>query len=178
MIAPSSAGDISPIWHPFTQHATSGPMIEIVRGEGAWLYAGDGRRILDAISSWWVNTHGHGHPKIAAAVAEQARTLEQVIFAGFTHPPAERLARKLLALVSEPLEIVFFSDSGSTAVEVGVKMAVGYWHNAGRPRHRVLALAHGGHRRDLHAMSVRARADLPVRYRYMLFEADLLSFPA
>ena len=178
MIAPLSAGEVSPIWHPFTQHATAGPMIEIVRGEGAWLYAGDGRRILDAISSWWVNTHGHAHPKIAAAVAEQARTLEQVIFAGFTHPPAERLARKLLPLVSDPLEFVFFSNSGSTAVEVGVKMAVGYWHNIGRPRRRVVALAHGYHGDTFGAMSVGARGVFTAAYRDMLFQVDFLPFPA
>ena len=134
MIAPIPATEASPIWHPFTQHAIAGPMIEIVRGEGAWLHASDGRRFLDAISSWWVNTHGHAHPKIAAAVAEQARTLEQVIFAGFTHPQAEKLARNLLAMTPRELEFVFFSDSGSTAVEVGVKMTVGYWHNLGQPR--------------------------------------------
>ena len=178
MIAPLSAGQVSPIWHPFTQHATAGPMIEIVRAEGGWLYASDGRRILDAISSWWVNTHGHGHPKIAAAVAEQARTLEQVIFAGFTHPPAERLARKLLALVPGPLEFVFFSDSGSTAVEVGMKMAVGYWHNVGRPRRRVVSLAHGYHGDTFGAMSVGARGVFTAAYRDMLFEVDFLPFPA
>ena len=178
MIAPLSTGEVSPIWHPFTQHATAGPMIEIVRGEGAWLYAGDGRRILDAISSWWINTHGHGHPKIAAAVAEQARTLEQVIFAGFTHPPAECLARKLLALAPEPLEFVFFSDSGSTAVEVGVKMAVGYWYNVGRRRHRLVALAHGYHGDTFGAMSVGARSVFTAAYRDMLFQVDFLPFPA
>jgi adenosylmethionine-8-amino-7-oxononanoate aminotransferase len=179
MIGPRSATtDISPIWHPFTQHATAGPMIEIVRGEGAWLHGKDGRRILDAISSWWVNTHGHGHPKIAAAVAEQARTLEQVIFAGFTHPPAERLARKLLAVAPEPLEFVFFSDSGSTAVEVGVKMAVGYWHNIGRPRHRVVSFENGYHGDTFGAMSVGARGVFTSPYQPMLFRVDFLPFPA
>ncbi len=178
MIAPLSTRQVSPIWHPFTQHATAGPMIEIVRAEGAWLYASDGRRILDAISSWWINTHGHGHPKIAAAVAEQARTMEQVIFAGFTHPPAERLARKLLALAPEPLEFVFFSDSGSTAVEVGVKIAVGYWYNIGRPRHRLVALAHGYHGDTFGAMSVGARGVFTTPYQPMLFRVDYLPFPA
>jgi adenosylmethionine---8-amino-7-oxononanoate aminotransferase len=178
MIGPMSATDISRIWHPFTQHATAGPMIEIVRGEGAWLHAKDGRRILDAISSWWVNTHGHGHPEIAAAVAEQARTLEQVIFAGFTHPPAERLARKLLAVAPEPLEFVFFSDSGSTAVEIGVKMAVGYWHNIGRPRHRVVSFENGYHGDTFGAMSVGARGVFTSPYQPMLFRVDFLPFPA
>lgn len=175
---PPSRAEISPIWHPFTQHATAGPMIEIVRGEGAWLHAGDGRRFLDAISSWWVNTHGHAHPKIAAAVAEQVGTLDQVIFAGFTHPPAERLAGKLLAVTPRELEFVFFSDSGSTAVEVGVKIAVGYWHNVGRPRHRVVALEGGYHGDTFGAMSVGARGVFTSAYQPMLFRVDYLPFPA
>jgi adenosylmethionine---8-amino-7-oxononanoate aminotransferase len=174
---PPSVADLSPLWHPFTQHATSGPMIEIVRAEGAWLEAADGRRFLDAISSWWVNTHGHGHPKIAAAIAEQASRLEQVIFAGFTHPPAERLARKLRAIAPKELEFVFLSDSGSTAVEVGVKMAVGYWHNLGRPRHRVAAFEHAYHGDTFGAMSVGARGVFTAAFRPMLFEVDFLPFP-
>ena len=178
MIAPIPATEASPIWHPFTQHAIAGPMIEIVRGEEAWLHASDGRRFLDAISSWWVNTHGHAHPKIAAAVAEQALTLEQVIFAGFTHPPAEKLARNLLAMTPRELEFVFFSDSGSTAVEVGVKMTVGYWHNLGRPRYRVAALEHGYHGDTFGAMSVGARGVFTSPYQPMLFTVDYLPFPA
>jgi len=168
---------VSPLWHPFTQHATEGPMIEIVRAEGAWLTTAGGGRILDAISSWWVNTHGHGHPKIAAAVAEQARVLEQVIFAGFTHPPAERLAGKLLGVAPRGLDVVFLSDSGSTAVEVGVKMAVGYWHNVGRPRHRVAAFEDAYHGDTFGAMSVGARGVFTAAFRPMLFEVDFLPFP-
>jgi len=173
----------SPLWHPFTQHATAGPMIEIVRAQGAWLHATDGRRYLDAISSWWVTTHGHGNPAIAAAVAKQAAILEQVIFAGFTHPPAERLAGKLLSLAPhaagcEPLEFVFLSDSGSTAVEVGLKMAVGYWHNAGRPRRRIVAFEHGYHGDTFGGMSVGARSVFSAAYEPMLFSVDFLPFPA
>lgn len=175
---PSLPPDLSPIWHPFTQHATAGPMIEIGRGDGAWLLAADGRRFLDAISSWWVNTHGHAHPRIAAAVAEQAARLEQVIFAGFTHPQAEQLARKILALAPDPLEFAFFSDSGSTAVEVGVKMAVGYWHNQGRPRHRIVAFADGYHGDTFGAMSVGSRSVFSAPYQPMLFQVDFLPFPA
>lgn len=172
-----------PLWHPFTQHATAGPMIEIARAEGARLYATDGREYLDAISSWWVITHGHGHPAIAAAIAEQAGILEQVIFAGFTHPPAERLARKLLALAPraegcEPLEFVFLSDSGSTAVEVGLKMAIGYWHNIGHPRHRVVAFEDGYHGDTFGAMAVGGRGVFTSPYHPMLFAVDFLPFPA
>ncbi len=168
----------SPIWHPFTQHATAGPMLEIERGEGAWLIASDGRRILDGISSWWVNTHGHAHPKIAAAIAAQAARLEQVIFAGFTHPAAEQLARKVLALAPSSLEFAFFSDSGSTAVEVAVKMAVGYWHNQGHARHRVIAFAEGYHGDTFGAMSVGGRSIFTAPYQSMLFEVEFLPFPA
>ena len=105
----------------------------IVRGEGAWLFTDDGRRILDAISSWWVNLHGHAHPKIANAIAEQARQLEHVLLAGFVHEPVERLAEELRRVVPAELKHMFFSDDGSTAVEVALKMAVQYWRNVGRP---------------------------------------------
>ena len=121
------------IWHPYTQEALDGPVIKIDRGEGAWLYTTDGRRLLDGISSWWVNTHGHAHPLIAEAVAKQARKLEQVIFAGFTHEPAEELSERLGAIVPRLLSRLFFSDNGSTAVEVALKMGVQYWYNLGRP---------------------------------------------
>jgi len=167
----------SPVWHPFTQHAFSGDAIEIVRGEGAWLHTKDGRKILDAISSWWVNIHGHGHPHIAAAVAEQASQLEQVIFAGFTHEPAERLARRLIGLAPRGLEHVFYSDSGSTAVEVAIKMAVGAWHNRGKPRTRILALEHGYHGDMFGAMAVGARGAFNAAYDPMLFGVDHLPFP-
>ena len=179
MIAPLSAADVSPIWHPFTQHATAGPMIEIVRGEGAWLYAGDGRRILDAISSWWVNTHGHGHPKIAAAVAEQARTLEQVIFAGFTHPPAERLARKLLALAPRRAGVRLLLrlrlDRRRGRREDGGRLLA--QSSAGR------ATASSPSRTATTAIpSARCRsaraACSPSPYQPMLFQVDFLPFPA
>ncbi len=112
----------SPVWHPFTQHAVQPEAIMISKGEGAWLEASDGRRIFDAISSWWVVTHGHRHPHIMQAIKDQADRLDQVIFAGFTHEPAEKLARHLVAITPPELEYVFFSDSGSTSVEVALKM--------------------------------------------------------
>src|ERR1700722_14636859 len=92
------------IWHPFTQEALDPAPIEIERGAGAYLYTRDGRALLDAISSWWVNMHGHGHPAIADAIAEQARKLEHVVFAGFTHRPAQELAERLRAVLPKPLE--------------------------------------------------------------------------
>src|SRR5258705_12672225 len=129
------------IWHPYTQEATEPPPIEIDRGDGAYVYTKDGRRLLDGISSWWVNLHGHTHPLIAEAIAKQARKLEQVIFAGFTHEAAEELSERLGSIVPRGLSHLFFSDNGSTAVEVALKMAVQYWQNSGRPeKKRIVAL--------------------------------------
>jgi adenosylmethionine---8-amino-7-oxononanoate aminotransferase len=167
----------SPIWHPFTQHALAGPTIPIVKAEGAYLYTENGRAILDAISSWWVTLHGHGHRHIAEAVANQAAKLEQVIFAGFTHAPAERFARKLLGFAPKSLAHVFFSDSGSTAVEVAIKMAVGCWHNRGSLRHRLIALEHAYHGDMFGAMSVGHRGLFNAAYAPMLFDVSYLPFP-
>src|SRR5213593_4670316 len=145
------------IWHPYTQEAVEPVPIGIARGEGAYLYTAGGRRLLDAISSWWVNLHGHGHPLIAEAIAKQARKLEHVIFAGFTHEPAEELSSRLAAILPPSLQRVFYSDNGSTAVEVALKMAVQFWHNKGRPeKRRLVALEHAYHGDTIGAMSVSA----------------------
>ena len=114
----------SPIWHPFTQHGLGEPIPQVERAEGAILVTADGRRVIDAISSWWVTTHGHAHPRIAAAIARQAERLDQIIFAGWTHEPAEEVAAGLRAIMPGNLTRVFFSDSGSTSVEVALKMAL------------------------------------------------------
>src|SRR4029453_10113397 len=98
-----------PVWHPFTQHGLEESIPQVERAEGAALYLSDGTRVIDAISSWWVTTHGHSHPRIVAAIADQAQKLDQLIFAGWTHEPAERLARDLLTMMPEPLAHVFFS---------------------------------------------------------------------
>ena len=145
------------IWHPYTQEAADLPPIEIDRGEGAYLYTRDGQRLLDGISSWWVNLHGHAHPLIAEAIAKQARKLEHVIFAGFTHEPAEELAAKLGAILPASLNRLFYSDNGSTAVEVALKIAVQYWHNKGRAEKcRIVALEHAYHGDTIGAMSISA----------------------
>ena len=168
----------SPLWHPFTQHAVAGGAIAVARAEGAYLYTKDGRAILDAISSWWVNTHGHGHPRIVEAIKSQAEKLEQVIFAGFTHEPAETLAKKLFAVAPEGLAHAFYSDSGSTSVEVAIKMAVGCWHNRAAPRHRIIAMEHAYHGDMFGAMSVGQRGVFNAAYDPMLFEVSYLPFPA
>jgi adenosylmethionine-8-amino-7-oxononanoate aminotransferase len=167
----------SPVWHPFTQHAVQGEMPTIVKGEGAWLESADGRRIFDAISSWWVVTHGHRHPQIMQAIKTQTDNLDQVIFAGFTHPPAEELARRLIAITPPELEYVFFSDSGSTSVEVGLKMALGYWLHSGEHRRRILALEGAYHGDTIGGMSVGQRGVFNAPYEPLLFDVTRLPFP-
>jgi adenosylmethionine---8-amino-7-oxononanoate aminotransferase len=167
----------SPIWHPFTQHALQPDMTRIERGEGAYLYAADGRRIIDAISSWWVVTHGHCHPAIVRAIQAQAERLTQIIFAGHTHEPAEQVASALLKLTPPGLDYVFFSDSGSTSVEVALKMALGYWHNIGEPRTRIVVMQHSYHGDTIGAMSVGARGVFNAAYGPLLFDVTAVPFP-
>ena len=143
------------IWHPFTNSALDPAPIEIERAEGVWLHAKDGRKIIDAVSSWWVNIHGHANPRIAGAIADQAGKMEHVILAGFTHEPAEELAARLRKWVAPELTHLFFSDDGSTAVEVALKLAVQHFSNGGRPEKReIAALEHGYHGDTAGAMSV------------------------
>jgi adenosylmethionine-8-amino-7-oxononanoate aminotransferase len=168
----------SPIWHPFTQHGLGEPIPLVERAEGAALYTAGGQRIIDAISSWWVTTHGHGHPRIMAAIAAQTEKLDQIIFAGWTHEPAETLARELIALVPEELTRVFFSDSGSTSVEVALKMALGFWANRGTPRHRIVVMQHSYHGDTIGAMSVGARGVFNQAYAPLLFDVATVPFPA
>lgn len=167
----------SPVWHPFTQHGLGIPEVEIARAEGAWLTTRKGERILDAISSWWVTTHGHRHPAIMAAIRRQTETLDQVIFADLTHAPAEQLARELVALAPSGLVHVFYSDSGSTAVEVALKMALGYWRNIGEPRRRIVALDHAYHGDTVGAMSAGARGVFTHAYEPLLFDVARIPFP-
>ncbi|WP_293883014.1 adenosylmethionine--8-amino-7-oxononanoate transaminase [Sphingomonas sp.] len=167
----------SPVWHPFTQHGLDEPIPVVARGEGAALHTADGRRIIDAISSWWVTTHGHGNPRIMAAIAEQAGKLDQIIFAGWTHEPAEQLARSLVDMMPAPLSHVFFSDSGSTAVEVALKMALGFWANRNEPRDRILVMEHSYHGDTIGAMSVGARGVFNQAYAPLLFDVGTVPFP-
>jgi adenosylmethionine---8-amino-7-oxononanoate aminotransferase len=166
----------SPVWHPFTQHALQ-DAVHVARAEGAWIETTDGRRIFDAISSWWVVTHGHRHPRIVQAIKDQADQLDQIIFAGFTHEPAEKLARRLVEITPPGLEYVFFSDSGSTSVEVAVKMALGYWRNRGAHRTRVLALQGAYHGDTIGGMSLGERGVFNAPYDPLLFEVSRIPFP-
>jgi len=167
----------SPVWHPFTQHALAPEPPVVVRGRGAWLQTAEGGRILDAISSWWVITHGHCHPRIVAAIRDQAGELDQVIFAGHTHPAAEALGRRLVAMTPPGLDHVFFSDSGSTSVEVALKMAAGFWRNGGTARSRILALEHGYHGDTIGTMSAGERGVYNAAYAPFLFDVTRLPFP-
>ncbi|HTZ30940.1 MAG TPA: adenosylmethionine--8-amino-7-oxononanoate transaminase [Methylomirabilota bacterium] len=143
------------IWHPFSNRALDPAPVKVARAEGVHLYTTDGRRITDAISSWWVNLHGHANPRIGSAIAAQAKKLEHVILAGFTHEAAEELGARLKKWVPQDLNHLFFSDDGSTAVEVALKMAVQYFVNLERPEKReIVALAHGYHGDTAGAMSV------------------------
>lgn len=177
----------SPVWHPFTQHGLNEPIPHVVRAEGATLHLADGSTLIDAISSWWVTTHGHCHPRIAAAIAQQASQLDQLIFAAYTHAPAEEVARGLIAIApraeGQPeLKHVFYSDSGSTAVEVALKMALGYWHNLaldglGEARSRILVLEHSYHGDTIGAMSIGERGVYNAAWQPLLFDVGTIPFP-
>lgn len=149
--------DLAVVWHPCTQMKDHEqlPLVPIARGEGAWLVDFDGRRYLDAISSWWVNLFGHANPRINAAVRDQLEALEQVILAGFTHEPIVRLSERLTQLAPAGLTRCFYADNGSAAVEVAVKMSFHYWLNSGRPRkQRFVTLSNSYHGETLGALAV------------------------
>lgn len=167
------------IWHPFTQAQTAPPPLPVVSGRGASLYLADGRELIDLISSWWVTLHGHAHPAIAEAIADQARRLEQVIFADFTHEPAARLADRLVRLLPQGLTRVFFSDDGSTSVEVALKLAWQSWRNRGEPnRTRFLAFDGGYHGDTFGAMAAGQGSGFYEPFHDLLFPVKLLPFPA
>ena len=167
----------SPVWHPFTQHALEAPMKRIVATEGAYLIDEDGEQIFDAISSWWVITHGHRHPAIMEAIRRASENYDQIIFAEYTHAPAEELARGLIGIAPAGLEHVFYSDSGSTAVEVALKMALGFFHNIGAPRSRICVLEHGYHGDTIGTMSAGERGVFNAAYEPLLFAVDRVPFP-
>ncbi len=158
------------LWHPYTQHHSADPPLPIARAEGALLYDEYGNTYIDAVSSWWVNTYGHAHPYIAKRIHEQALKLEHVIFAGFTHPPAVELAEGLVRLLPEEINRVFYSDNGSTAVEIAIKMAIQYYHNQERPRRRLIAFEHAFHGETFGAMSASGDLSFNNPFKDHLFE--------
>ena len=143
------------VWHPFTQEALDPPPLRIAGAQGVYIYTADGRRFIDAISSWWVNLHGHCHPAIMSAIAQQTAKIDHVLLAGFTHDGVEELSQRLRKVLPCELEHIFFSDDGSTAVEVALKIAVQYWRNSGRAKKQsIVALEHAYHGDTAGAMSV------------------------
>jgi adenosylmethionine-8-amino-7-oxononanoate aminotransferase len=173
------AADRANVWHPYTQMLTAPPAVPIVRAEGVYLVAADGRRILDGISSWWVNLHGHNHPRLNRALSEQASKLAQVIFAGFTHEPAARLAAELSRRSPGRLQHVFFSDDGSTAVEVALKMAYQHWKNRGEPHRRLfVALDNAYHGDTFGAMAAGGVALFHESFKDLLFQVRRARSPS
>ncbi len=165
------------VWHPFTPLIGSEENLVVTGAKGAKLYTADGHEIIDAIASWWVNLHGHANPHIAQAIAKQALNLEHVMFAGFTHEPAIQLAENLLSVLPENQGKVFFSDNGSTAVEVALKMALQYWHNQGEDRNTIVALDGAYHGDTFGAMAVGERGAFTEPFWPYLFEVDFIDLP-
>lgn len=165
----------STVWHPYTQMKDA-EIVSIIRGEGSYLFDDNGEQYIDAISSWWTNIHGHTHPYIAEKIADQAKKLEHVIFAGFTHEPAEELATELLKRVPFHSK-VFYSDNGSTAVEVAIKMALQYWSNKGQERRRIIAFKDAYHGDTFGSMSVSARGVFTKPYQTLLFDVEFIDTP-
>jgi adenosylmethionine-8-amino-7-oxononanoate aminotransferase len=176
-VSPVVAADVRHIWHPYTQHLGALPAIDVTSASGAFLHTADGRRIFDGISSWWVTLHGHSHPAIVDAIAKQAALLDQVIFTTFTHEPAALLARDLVAVLPAGLNRVFFSDDGSTAVEVAVKMALQYHANRGSQRSIIVALENAYHGDTFGAMSVSGRGTFTDPFSSLLFDVRRLPDP-
>ncbi len=165
------------IWHPYTQHKGLLPPIPVVKGKDSLLFDDQGNSYIDAVSSWWVTIHGHAHPYIAEKIYRQALQLEQVIFTGFTHEPAVALAERLLPLLPGPFSRVFYSDNGSTAVEVAIKMVIQYWSNQETPRRKVLAFRRSYHGDTFGAMSVSERSVFTDAFRDYLFEPVFIDTP-
>jgi len=170
--------DAQSIWHPYTQHQVVPPPLEIQSAHGALLHTVDGDEIIDAVSSWWVSNHGHTHPKIAKAIAAQSKVMEQVIFAGCTHEPAVQLAEKLLPLLPGKMSRLFYSDNGSTAIEVAIKACIQMARRKGVQRPRVAALEDAYHGDTFGAMATGARSVFSHPFDPYLFEVDRLKTPA
>jgi adenosylmethionine-8-amino-7-oxononanoate aminotransferase len=163
------------VWHPYTQ-MKGAEIIPIVRGEGARLYSSNGDEFIDAISSWWTNIHGHAHPYIAEAIYKQASTLEQTIFAGFSHEPAIRLADKLLKHIPYHHKL-FYTDNGSTAVEVALKMALQFWRNQEDKKTKIICFKDAYHGDTFGAMSMSGRGLFTHAFQSLLFDVIFIDTP-
>ncbi len=165
------------IWHPYSSLMPVFPNLPVTGAKGAYIHLTDGRAILDAVSSWWVNLHGHGHPVLAEAIYQQALQLEHVIFAGFTHQPATDLAVQLIDYTACNFTKLFYSDNGSTAIEVALKMALQYWVNTDQVRHKIIALEGAFHGDTFGAMSVSSRSVFNKTFDSLMWEVDFIPFP-
>lgn len=172
-----SQRDLKSIWHPYTQMKDADLPITIVKGEGASVLDEKGNKYIDAISSWWVNTHGHSHPHIAQKIYEQFLKIEHVIFAGFTHEPAVLLAERLLKILPGNLSKVFYSDNGSTAVEVALKMALQYHDNLNTGKNKIIAFEDAYHGDTFGAMSASARNLFTQAFQSKLFDVSFIPTP-
>jgi adenosylmethionine-8-amino-7-oxononanoate aminotransferase len=165
------------VWHPFTQMLTADEPLLIERAEGTLLFDADGSSYIDANSSWWVNVHGHGHPLIAQAIAEQFTQVDHVIFAGATHKQAIKLAERVVRILPKHFSKVFFSDDGSTAVEVAMKMVFQYWYNKNIPKKRIVAIEGAYHGDTFGAMAIGQRGYFNDPFEHFFFDVDFLPFP-
>src|ERR1700722_13127596 len=164
-------------WHPFTHQKDAAYPLNIVKGDGVYLIDEKGNKYIDAFSSWWVNLHGHANPYIAEKIYEQAKTLEQVAFSDFTHAQAVILAERLLSHLPHNQNKIFYSDNGSTSVEVALKMAIQYHHNTGKPKRRIIAFENGYHGDTFGSMSVAERNVFNMPFSPFLFEVILIPIP-
>ncbi len=165
------------IWHPFTQQMGAAPELKIISGDGVYLFDSDGNKYIDLISSWWVNLHGHANPEIARAIYDQALKLEHVIFAGFTHDPAIKLCEELSNLIPTNLTKFFFSDNGSTSVEIALKMAYQFWYNQGHTDKTLFLSFEGAYHGDtLGAMSV-SHSGFHDHFEKLKFKSIKIKFP-
>jgi len=165
------------VWHPFTHLKYANLPIELVKGEGAFFIDADGNKLLDSISSWWVNLHGHCHPYISEKVSEQLFQLEHAIFSSFTHAPAVNLAKRLIGHLPKNQSKIFYSDNGSTSVEVALKMALQYWHNKGESKKKFIAFENAYHGDTFGGMSVGARNVFNNAFDNLLFDVIHIPIP-
>ncbi|MFH1004852.1 MAG: adenosylmethionine--8-amino-7-oxononanoate transaminase [Bacteroidota bacterium] len=172
-----SSRDKNIIWHPYTQHKLFSESIGIVKAKGSYVYDENGKKYIDALSSWWTTIHGHSHPYLAKKISTQLKKLEHVIFAGFTHQPAVELAERLLKKLPKNQKRIFFSDNGSTAVEVALKMAFQYWYNKNEPKKKVIAFKNDYHGDTFGAMSVSERGGFTKPFHSLLFETIFIAPP-
>ncbi len=166
------------VWHPFTQMKTADEPLEIIKAEKTLLYTADGKTYIDCNSSWWVNIHGHSHPHIGKAITEQYNRIDHVIFAGATHPKAVELAERIINILPKnKFQKVFFSDDGSTAVEVALKMVFQFWYNKNEPRKKILSLEGAYHGDTFGAMAIGQRGYFNKPFEHFFFNVDQLDFP-